>query len=369
VKAYRIGTNGETGTREEARLRRRHSSRGGRAGALAVIFAALAAACSAAPDGVAAGQERIDRQQLLDHVETLASRQMEGRRTGSEGHVRARDHIARAFEAQELEPIGGSFLHPFSFTAQGRDVRGWNIIGMVRGTELPDRYIVVTGHYDHLGIRNDQLFPGADDNASGAAAVIALGGWFRDHPPRHSIVFMTPDAEEFGLRGARDFVADPPVPLDAIVLNVNLDMISHNEAGELFAAGPFHYPSLGELVDRTRRAPGVTLLKGHDQPHPQPEDDWTMLSDHGAFHEAGIPFLYFGVEDHAHYHKPTDVFDIIHPDFYHGAVETILNFVLLADQELDAITAAGESAEPEPDAPEIEAEVPESATPSPAPAN
>lgn len=305
--------------------------------ALSGPIALASAGCSAPAQSAAATQERIDAEALITHVRTLSADSMEGRRTGTPGNERARDYIVGAFEAAGLEPVGDAFLHPFVVSRDDGDIEAWNILGMVEGTEFPDRYIVVTGHYDHLGIRNDEIFNGADDNASGAAAVIALGDYFRRHPPRHSMLFLAPDAEEMGLRGARVFVADPPVPLEAIVLNVNADMVSHSEVGELYAAGTHHYPFLGGLLDRMEAAPGVTLLRGHDTPDPRPVDDWTMQSDHAAFHEAEIPFLYFGVEDHPHYHSASDEFEIIHPDFHHAAVETILNFILVADASLDSI--------------------------------
>jgi hypothetical protein len=87
------------------------------------------------------------------------------------------------------------------------------------------------------------------------------------------------------------------------------------------------------------RAP-VRLLTGHDRPDLPPGDDWTMASDHGAFHEVGIPFLYFGVEDHPGYHHPSDTFENITPEFYGNAVETILDFLMGADREGQTILGA-----------------------------
>jgi len=80
----------------------------------------------------------------------------------------------------------------------------------------------------------------------------------------------------------------------------------------------------------------VTLLAGHDRPDLSPGDDWTHASDHGPFHEAGIPFLYFGVEDHEDYHRPTDTFANIDADFLLRAVETVRHAVELLDAELQA---------------------------------
>src|SRR5690606_11353073 len=139
------------------------------------------------------------------------------------------------------------------------------------------------------------------------------------------------DAEEGGLRGARAFVAAPPVPLDSIRLNVNLDMVGRNARGELYVAGLHHYPFLTPIVSAVQAEAEIRVLPGHDDPS-LGADDWTSQSDHGAFHEKGIPFLYFGVEDHPDYHRPTDTFDHIMPGFFVDAVEAVLTAVLVADE-------------------------------------
>jgi Zn-dependent M28 family amino/carboxypeptidase len=192
-------------------------------------------------------------------------------------------------------------------------------------------------HHDHNGYDGDIIYNGADDNASGTAALLALGEHFRERPLRHSLLLVAVDAEEKGIRGARAWVADPPIALDSVVMNVNLDMISRSEAGELYAAGTYHYPFLAPLVEKVARTDRLTLLTGHDEPDLPPGEDWTMASDHAAFHEVGIPFIYFGVEDHAGYHHPSDTFQNITPEFYVAAVETALDFLLAADREGEAI--------------------------------
>lgn len=124
-----------------------------------------------------------------------------------------------------------------------------------------------------------------------------------------------------GLRGARCFVGNPPVSLENIVLNINLDMVSRNDNRELYASGTYHYPHLFPLIRSDN--PHLTLKTGHDRPG-SGRDDWTTQSDHAAFHERGIPFIYFGVEDHPDYHSPNDTFENIQPDFFYQAVSTIL---------------------------------------------
>ena len=304
-----------------------------------LLAVALATAPGAASAQATAEATRIDAQQMLDDLGALAHDSMEGRRTGTPGNERARSMLLEAFEARGIQTVRGERTQAFTFTGRQdqQSYEGLNILGMVEGTVHPDRYIVLTAHYDHLGVQNGQIYNGADDNASGTAAILAIGEWLRNNPPRHSVVLAALDAEEMGLQGARAFIADPPVPLDRIVMNVNLDMVSRSEAGELYAVGTYHYPFLTPLVEEVAEGSPVTLLMGHDSPDLPPGDDWTMASDHGPFHQVGIPFLYFGVEDHPGYHDPSDTADAITPDFYVAAVETILDFVIQADRRGERI--------------------------------
>lgn len=276
----------------------------------------------------------VDTAVLMRDLRILAADSMEGRAVGTPGNAKARAHLLRRFSEVQLRPFGSSFEKPFTFTPRGSEQqqRGVNVVGYIRGTASPERYIVVTAHYDHLGISNGEIFNGADDNASGTAALFAVAEHFRRDPAAHSLIIAALDAEEVGLRGAHAFVQDPPVDRAAIVANVNMDMVGRNDAGELWAAGTYHNPGLRPLVERLAGRAPVTLRIGHDRPNVPGEDDWTNASDHGPFHAAGIPFLYFGVEDHEDYHRPTDDFERVDPGELAASVRTIL----LAVRALDA---------------------------------
>ena len=101
-------------------------------------------------------------------------------------------------------------------------------------------------------------------------------------------------------------------------MNVNLDMVSRNDRNEIFAAGTYHYPQFTPMLEDVRSRARVQVLFGHDRPlyRGGGVDDWTRLSDHYVFHSAGVPFVYFGVEDHADYHTPTDTADKIDRRFF-----------------------------------------------------
>jgi hypothetical protein len=284
---------------------------------------------------VARARAAIDSARLLRDISVLAHDSMEGRLVGTPGSERAQRFLLRSFGDAGLQRLGDSYAHPFTFTRREQPMTGVNIVGMVRGTARPDRYIVVTAHYDHLGVRNGEIFNGADDNASGTGGLLAIANYFVRNPPAHSMIFVAFDAEEGGLQGARAFVANPPVPRDAIALNVNMDMIGRNDANELYVAGTHHYPHLLPHIQRLVPAVPVRLIPGHDTPNPaNPSDDWSSASDHGAFHAVRIPFLYFGVEDHPDYHRPSDTLEGIQPGFYVRAVTTVLSALKVLDAGL-----------------------------------
>lgn len=289
---------------------------------------------------------RVDATGLLRDVQLLSAPEMEGRAVGTLGGKRAREYVAARFAALGLEPaFGRSYQQAFRFSP-GRGIRFWrkkfwqspkpidgvNLAGLVRGTVAPQEYLVVSAHYDHLGMRNGVLFPGADDNASGVAAMLATAAWFRQHPPRHSLLFVAFDGEEKGLRGAEAFVANAPVPLSSVLVDVNFDMVSRNPDKEIFLSGTHASPQLRPLLDPVRARAAPTILYGHDFPRPFWDfEDWTQQSDQGAFADRNIPFVYLGVADHPDYHAPGDTFERIDREFYVGVANTIVELVAALD--------------------------------------
>jgi Zn-dependent M28 family amino/carboxypeptidase len=286
--------------------------------------------------GPAAQPASIDAAQLMRDLQTLAADDMEGRLVGTPGSARAREYITRRFKEAGVEPLGRSFEHPFTFGGrESTDRSGVNVLGLARGRHDPSRYIVVTAHYDHLGVRNGQVFNGADDNASGVAVLLAVASQLSANRPEHSVLLAALDAEELGLHGARALVAKPPVPREQLAMNVNMDMVARDAGNVLFASGTAHYPFLKPLLSDVARPP-VVLRLGHDRPGAR-EDDWTRDSDHFPFHEAGIPFVYFGVEDEAQHHKPTDDAETVTREFFVGAANTILAAIRKFDENLEAV--------------------------------
>lgn len=292
---------------------------------LAVLIAAAGLiACAHAP-AVAQHRPAVSAERLMTDVTALSADAMQGRGFGQPGGQMARDYIIAGFQEAGVEPLNGEWLWPFVAPANARrpqPIEGFNIAGVVRGTDDPGNWIVITAHYDHEGVRDGQIYNGADDNASGTAALMEIARLLRDHPPRHSVLLLALDGEESGLLGARAFVAGSPIPLEQMVLNINLDMIARGDNGVLWVVGTRLYPALVPVIDGLPQQPGVERRFGYDDPGARGRDNWVNLSDQAAFHARGVPFVFFSVDDHPDYHQPTDDVERINADWYRGAVQT-----------------------------------------------
>ncbi|UCC82961.1 MAG: M28 family peptidase [Gemmatimonadota bacterium] len=186
-----------------------------------------------------------------------------------------------------------------------------NVVGVLPGTDsiLKDEYIVVTAHLDHVGIRNGQIYNGADDNASGSAAVLEAAEAAALAPAKRSIIFVLLTAEEKGLLGSMYFAVNPPVPIEKIVLNINLDMVGRNSPDwpeSLLAMGSENRrPELLQLIRDVNSRVGVNLdwrLNEGSDPYAH-----VQRSDQLAFMQRGIPAIlitrgFMGPD----YHRPSD---------------------------------------------------------------
>lgn len=287
-----------------------------------------------APNTGVAVAHFVDRDRLMADVRTLSSAEFEGRATGTPGGLKARAWVTAGFEQAALQPAGSAgYLQPFR-TKDG--LEGANILGALAGTAAGLKLMIVSAHYDHVGRKNGAIYYGADDNASGTVTLLAAARWFAAHRPRHKILFAAFDGEERGLQGSKIFVGSPLFTAAHTAIDVNLDMVSRNDRNEIYAAGTFQSPWLRPIIAKVQRRSGVTIKMGHDRPktNPRDPDDWTHESDHGSFNDAHVPFLYFGVEDHADYHKPTDTADKISPAFFGDAADMILEAIGALDRTL-----------------------------------
>jgi hypothetical protein len=296
--------------------------------------------------------DKINSDLLLESIQVLAHDSLEGRGFGTKGNQKGRKYLAQQFDkigvpAAFEAGYDQSFEHTISKRLRQRrfpienpskdysnvpdtTLVGGNIIARVAG--ITDKVILITAHHDHLGVYEGNIYNGADDDASGTAALLAIADYFKSQELNHTLIIAAVDGEEIGSPGAKYLAANFPGGIENVVLNINMDMIAHNDSSTLWASGVYHYPNLKEPLEKL-----ITPLKlylGHDDPTNKALDDWTRSSDHRIFHDLGIPFIYFGVEDHEDYHRPTDTFENINQEFYVEATKLIIQSIAAYDSHL-----------------------------------
>lgn len=306
--------------------------------------------------GTEAGERRarafdpITAEELLAHVSVLASDAFGGRETGTAGERLASDYIVAQLAALPgLVPAGeDGWLQTFPMSVRKRaeesagsrseleeplppmefdddvdgdepplDPRerselgpGHNVIALLPGSDprLSHEFIVLGAHYDHVGYGrhgnslggSGQIHNGADDNASGSAALLELAEALATvaQPPRRSILFQWYSGEELGLLGSQYWVAHPTRPLDQVVVQLNLDMVGRLLGGTLMVGGTGTSPGFDAILD-VALADDPSLVVIRDRVGAAP-------SDNASFHLAGVPVLFFFTGEHADYHKPSD---------------------------------------------------------------
>jgi len=305
----------------------------------------LLAACASAPDP--SDPEAFDRQAAISLTQELSRDALFGRQPGTEGSARAQEMIIARMAQHGVIPIGengyrqpfiyGDFINRETGEQSTPDKPGINLIGLIEGRSNSPLTLVITAHYDHIGVRDGEIYNGADDNASGVGALMAVAEYFSKAPPRHDVILVALDAEEGGLHGARAFVSNPPIERDFIAANLNLDMVSRGDNGILWASGTAHWPEMKPIMAALSARAPVDIQMGFDEGNGR--EDWTLLSDHAAFFRAGIPHIYFGVEDHPDYHKPTDDFERVDQDWFLRSIDSVIMVASEMDDRLDEIYA------------------------------
>nr|WP_070961143.1 M20/M25/M40 family metallo-hydrolase [Hyphomonas sp. Mor2] len=315
------------------------------------LVAAIALGLSACAKEAGYQPEHFEAEPAIAMLQALSADEMKGRKVGTPENAKARAMIVDRFEALGLAPVGDSYELPFTYGAfadpeTGADSQpeksGINVAGRLEGTTGSDLTMIITAHYDHVGEIDGEIYNGADDNASGVVGLLAAAEYFSQRLPQHDVIFLAFDAEEDRLGGSIAFVASPPISLDQVALNLNFDMLSRGDNGILWASGTSHWPDMKPYVATVASAAPVQIEMGFDEGSTR--DDWTLLSDHAAFFRAGIPHVYFGVEDHEDYHRPSDDFDKIDQDWFLRSIDSVVMMATAFDARLDEIYAMRQAA-------------------------
>lgn len=286
----------------------------------------------------------ITSEELRTHLTIVASDEMEGRNTGSEGQKKAGRYLIDQHKSNGLTyPKGADSFYqkvPSEYMKKGFSPKlndSENIWTFIEGSEFPDEIVVVSAHYDHVGVKNDEVYNGADDDGSGTVALLEIAQAFQlakkeGNGPKRSILILHVTGEEYGLHGSRYYSENPLFPLKNTVADVNIDMIGrrddlHKDTNNFVYIIGSDYLStdLYKLCEEVNKKHIKLDLdyKYNDRNDP---NRFYYRSDHYNFAKNGIPSVFFFSGIHEDYHKPTDEVDKI--EFDALAKRTQLAFVV-----------------------------------------
>lgn len=284
----------------------------------------------------------ITTSDLEKHLNILASDSLEGRETGKKGQKMAADYIMNHFINIGVPPYKGNKYYQKFKVKSGRHIckcedcdngfvkqlfgkkkmiKGENVLAFIEGSDLKEEIVVITAHYDHLGMHENIVFNGADDDGSGTAATMEIAEAFmiakkEGNGPRRSILIMTVSGEEKGLLGSKYYTDNPIYPLENTVANLNIDMIGrvddwHENGDYVYLIGSdmlsMDLHNLSEEVNK--KYIGINLdyrFNSEDDPN-----QYYYRSDHYNFAKSNIPVIFYFNGVHEDYHKKTDTVEKI----------------------------------------------------------
>ena len=266
----------------------------------------------------------ISADDLKKHLYTIAADSMEGRETGSAGQKKAGKYLISQYQQNQLSfPKGASDYYqavPASFLNKKRNnnlADSENIWAYIEGSEKPEEVIVISAHYDHVGVENGEVYNGADDDGSGTSALLEIAQAFQmakkaGHGPKRSILFLHVTGEEHGLLGSRYYSENPLFPLANTVADVNIDMIGRRDAlhadtnNYVYIIGANRLSSELDHISATMNQKYVGLDLDYRFNDPKDPNRFYERSDHYNFAKFGIPSVFFFNGVHADYHKKSD---------------------------------------------------------------
>lgn len=274
----------------------------------------------------------INSEELKTHLFIVASDENEGRDTGSKGQKSAGKYLISQYEKNGISfpKTAESWYQkvPSEFMARGFAPKlpdSENIWAFIEGTDKKEEIVVVSAHYDHVGMKNGEIFNGADDDGSGTVALLEIAQAFKlaekdGFKPRRSLLFLHVTGEEHGLHGSRFYSENPLFPLKNTVADINIDMIGRrdvlhpNTNNYIYVIGSDRLSSeLHEINEEMNNKYTKMQLDYKYNDRNDPERIY-YRSDHYNFAKHGIPSIFFFNGIHADYHMPTDTPDKIEYD-------------------------------------------------------
>ena len=262
--------------------------------------------------------------ELKTHLTIVASDEMQGRDTGSKGQKKAGEYLISQYKKNQIPfPKGAKDYYqriPAAFLNARSDENlpdSENIWAYIEGSEKPNEIIVISAHYDHVGVKDGEIYNGADDDGSGTVALLEIAQAFakakkEGHGPKRSILFLHMTGEEHGLHGSRYYSENPLFPLANTITDINIDMIGRRDEAHaksnnyVYIIGSDYLSTDLYTICEDANKKYVHLNLDYTYNDRNDPNRFYYRSDHYNFAKNGIPsvFLFNGV--HADYHKPTD---------------------------------------------------------------
>lgn len=271
---------------------------------------------------------RIEEQDLKELLYVYASDYFQGRETGTLGQKRAVTFLREFYQNRGIAAANGTedYFQPMELSIKGNPVQTENVVAIIEGSTLPEEYIVISSHLDHEGVKNGEIYNGADDDGSGSVALLEVAEAFQEavkagKGPKRSIIFLHVSGEEKGLLGSRYYTDNPLYPLANTIANLNIDMVGRTDPKRknendnyIYLIGSDRLST--ELHEVSEAANKATVNLELDYTY-NAEDDpnrFYFRSDHYNFAKNNIPVIFYFNGTHADYHKPTDTVEKIRYD-------------------------------------------------------
>ena len=262
----------------------------------------------------------------MDNLYVYSSDYFQGRETGTLGQKRAIDFLQNFYTTSGIVSADGTqnYLQPMTLFIKGKKVETENLASIIKGSEYPDEYIIITAHLDHIGIdENGDINNGADDDGTGNVALLEMAEAFKQAEkegfgPKRSLVFLHVTGEEKGLLGSKYYTENPLYPIKNTVANLNIDMI-----GRVNPKRETEDPNYIYLIGSDKLSQELhDISEAVNDKYIQLELDYTYnderdpnrfyyRSDHYNFAKKNIPVIFYFNGTHQDYHKPTDTADKI----------------------------------------------------------
>ncbi|TXE07713.1 M28 family peptidase [Gelidibacter salicanalis] len=279
------------------------------------------------PEAVTKYSQTITAEALSIHVHTLASDEFGGRETGRVGFDKASLYLKDFYLKNAIpSPLSGDNYYqniPESYFNKSSP-SSQNVLAYIEGSTHPEELLIISAHLDHLGVTDETTYYGADDNASGTAAVMMIAKAFmtaknEGHGPKRSILFLHLTAEEIGLLGSHYYVKHPIYPLDHTIANLNIDMIGrvdpHYETLQndnyIYIIGADRLSTELHYVSEAANAQFTDLELDYKYNDDEEANRYYYRSDHYNFAFRGIPVIFYFNGEHKDYHQLTDTPDKI----------------------------------------------------------